>query len=65
MIIKNMKRFQIELDLFVTLIITLGLAQLLSTSSTLFLPAVAQQPSVTEIGTPGQSQMNITFLPKN
>ena len=52
MIIKNMKRLQIELDLFVTLIITLGLTQLLPTSSTLLLSAAAQQPSVTEIGAP-------------
>ena len=34
-----MKRLQIELDLFVTLIITLGLTQLLPTSSTLLLSA--------------------------
>jgi plastocyanin len=52
------KRFQIEIGLFATVIITLGLTQLLSiSSSTLLLPAVAQQPSsVTEVGAPGIKQ---------
>ena len=47
-----MKRFQIEVGLFAILIITLGLTQLLPiSSSTLLLPAAAQQPSsVTEVG---------------
>jgi plastocyanin len=54
-----LKSFQIEVGLFASLIITLGIAQLLSiSSSTLLLPAVAQQPSssVTEVGAPGTKQ---------
>jgi plastocyanin len=43
-----MKRFHIELDLLASLIIMLGLAQLLLISSTLLLPAAAQRPSATE-----------------
>ena len=60
MIIKqNMKRFQIGLALFATLvIITLSLTQLLSISSMLLLlPAAAQQPSsATETAAPGEKQ---------
>jgi plastocyanin len=63
MIIKNMKRFQIELGLFATLItITLGLVQLLPISDNLLplLPVEAQQqqqpPTVAEIGAPGEKQ---------
>jgi plastocyanin len=53
-----MKRFQIELGLFVTLILVLSLPQLLPISSTLLLSAVfAQQPSsVTEVGAPEAKQ---------
>ena len=61
MIIKNMKRFQIELGLFTTLItITLGLVQLLPISGKLLplLHAAAQRPppTVAEIGAPGIKQ---------
>ena len=59
MIVKNMKRFQIELSLFAILIITLGSMQLSAISSILLLlPAAAQQPppSATEIGAPGEKQ---------
>jgi len=56
-----MKRFQIELGLFATLItITLGLVQLLPISSKLLplLPAAAQQqpPTVAEVGAPEAKQ---------
>jgi plastocyanin len=53
-----LKRFQIKVGLFATLIITLGLTQLLPiSSSTLLLPAAAQQPSsVTEAGAPKAKQ---------
>jgi plastocyanin len=53
-----MKRFQVELGLFTTLIITLGLTQLLiSSSMLLLLSAAAQQPpSVTENAAPGEKQ---------
>jgi plastocyanin len=55
-----MKRFQIQLGLFATLItITLGLVQLLPISSKLLLlPAAAQQQPLlaTEIGAPGEKQ---------
>jgi hypothetical protein len=63
-----MKRFQVGLGLFTTLIITLSLTQLLliSSSTLLLLPAAAQQPpSVTENAAPGESKMNIIFLPRN
>jgi plastocyanin len=53
-----LKRFQIKVGLFATLIITLGLTQLLPiSSSTLLLPAAAQQPSsVTEADAPKAKQ---------
>jgi hypothetical protein len=57
-IIFCMKRFQIELGLFATLItITLGLVQLSPISSKLLLlPAAAQQQPAVEIGAPEEKQ---------